>query len=306
MPYPRGFWSLLGGEIVDGYGILKKGIIAGYDCDTAIGDEVAGAVGYGVVADGGAFGEMDVAVDDAAADAAMAPDGDVGEQDGLIDFGVGIHADVWGEDGVPDQSAGDDAAIGDDGIECGALTIFLREDELGRRVLALVGADGPVVVVEVEDRGDGDDIHVGFVVGLERAHIAPVESFFLVLVEEVVGEDAIVADHLGQDVFAKVVAGGLILGIFEQDGNEDVSIEEVDAHGASDLVWVPGGTQLGLFGFFLEAVDAAVFVDVDHAEARALFEIDLDGGESNVGSGILVLLHHLAVIHFVDVIAGKD
>jgi hypothetical protein len=70
-----------------------------------------------------------------------------------------------------------------------------------------------------------DDVHVGFVVGLERAHIAPVQSLFLIFVDEVIGEDAIVADHPGEDVFAEVMAGGLVLGVFEQDGNEHVGIE---------------------------------------------------------------------------------
>ena len=34
--------------------------------------------------------------------------------------------------------------------------------------------------------------------------------------------------------------------------------------------------------------------------------IDFDGGHGDVGAGIHVLLQHLAVIHFVDVIAGKN
>src|SRR5580704_3543034 len=157
---------------------------------------------------------MDVAVDDAAADAAMASDGDVREQDALVDFGVGVHADVGREDGVLDQASGDDAAVGDDGVESGAHAFLFGEDEFGGGVLALVSANGPVVVVEVEDGRDGDDIHVGFVVGLERAYVAPVESFFFVFVDEVVGEDAVVGDHLGQNVFAEVVAGGLVLRVF--------------------------------------------------------------------------------------------
>src|SRR5580692_1526889 len=248
--HPHPAFELLGGEIVDGYGVLEERVVASNHGNAAIGDEVTGAVGFGVVADGGAFGEMDVAVDDAAADAAMASDGDVGEQDALVDFGVRVHADVGREDGVSDQAAGDDAAVGDDGIERGAHAVFLGKDELGRRVLALVSADGPVVIVEVEDGGDGDDVHVGFVIGLERAYIAPVESFFFVFVDEVVGEDAIVVDHFRQDVFAEIVAGVGIFGIFQQDWNQDVGIEEVDAHRARDFLLVPGGAQFGLRGLF--------------------------------------------------------
>src|SRR5271170_4149494 len=302
----RRWQTLLAGEVVHRHRILEQRVVAGDDGDAAIGDEVARAVGFGVIADGGAFGEMDVAVDDAAADAAMASDGDVGEQDTLIDFGIGVHADVGREDGVLNQASGDDAAIGDDGIEGGAHAFFLGEDELGGRVLLLVSADGPVVIVEIEDGGDGDDIHVGFVVGLERAYVAPVESLLLVFIDEVVGEDAVVGDHLGQDVFAEIVGGGLVFGVFQQDGDEDVGIKEIDAHGAGDSLGVPGGTQFGFGGLFLEAVDAAVFVDVNDAEAVTLFGSDLDGGQGDVGGGLEMLLHHLAVVHFVDVIAGED
>jgi hypothetical protein len=55
-----------------------------------------------------------------------------------------------------------------------------------------------------------------------------------------------------------------------------------------------------------EAVDAAVAVNVNHAEAEGLVQIDLNGGESDVRSGVQVLLHHLAVIHLVNMIAGEN
>src|SRR6202167_2538006 len=89
--------SLLAGEVIHRYRVLEERIVAGDDGDAAIGDEVAGAVGFGVVADGGAFGEMYVAIDDAAADAAMASHDDVREQDGGIDFGIRIYANVGRE-----------------------------------------------------------------------------------------------------------------------------------------------------------------------------------------------------------------
>ena len=93
-----------------------------------------------------------------------------------------------------------------------------------------MGTDGPLFVIEVEDRRHGDDVHVGLVVGLERAHVAPVVSFFLVLIDEVVGEDAVVVDHSGQDVFAEIMAGVGVLGVFQQDRDEHIRIKEIDAH----------------------------------------------------------------------------
>jgi hypothetical protein len=39
---------------------------------------------------------------------------------------------------------------------------------------------------------------------------------------------------------------------------------------------------------------------------RGLSGGNLDGGDSDVGGGIEVLLEHTAVVHFVDVVAGED
>src|SRR5260370_10783297 len=76
----------LRGEIVHSDGILEQGIVAGDDDDAGFGYEVALTVGFGVVADSGAFREMNVAVDNDAADAAEASDSDVSEDDAGSNF----------------------------------------------------------------------------------------------------------------------------------------------------------------------------------------------------------------------------
>jgi hypothetical protein len=53
---------------------FEHGFGADDDDHAAFGDGVAGAVGIGIEADDGAFGQVDVAVDDGAADAAAAAD----------------------------------------------------------------------------------------------------------------------------------------------------------------------------------------------------------------------------------------
>src|SRR5262249_51046646 len=104
------------------------------------------------------------------------------------------------------------------------------EDELGGWILALIRADRPGLVIQIEYRRYGDDIHVGLVIGLERAHVTPVERFLLVLVYEVVSIDAIVVYHFRQNVFAKVVAGALVLCVFQKNGKQHISIEKIDSH----------------------------------------------------------------------------
>ena len=46
------------------------------------------------------------------------------------------------------------------------LSDFLREDEFGRGELALIGPDGPSLIIEIEMRVNRDEIHVGLIVGV--------------------------------------------------------------------------------------------------------------------------------------------
>ena len=119
---------------------------------------------------------------------------------------------------------------GDDRIQRRAGASGFGEHKFRRRILALVGADRPVGVVQVEHRRHRHDVHVGFVVGLQRPHVAPVERFLLVLVDEIVGVNAVLVDHLGQNVFAEVVAGIRIFRILQQHRNEHVGVEQINAH----------------------------------------------------------------------------
>ena len=91
------------------------------------------------------------------------------------------------------------------------------EHELGRRELRLVGAQRPVGVVEVEDGVHLDEVHGRFVVGVQRAHVAPVLRLLLVLVPEEVGENAFALVHqVRDDVLAEVVAAAGLLGVAHQ------------------------------------------------------------------------------------------
>src|SRR5262249_47973131 len=55
-----------------------------------------------------------------------------------------------------------------------------------------------------------------------------------------------------------------------------------------------------------KAHDAAVTIHVNHPEAERLFGFDQDSCQSHIGARIAMLLQHPAVIHLVNVIAGKN
>ena len=105
-----------------------------------------------------------------------------------------------------DLAPRDDRPLADDRVERGAAAVGGRVDEFGRWHRRLIGVDRPVAVVEVEDWIDGDQVHAGLIVGVERADVAPVGPLLAVLVAERIGEDAGVAEHLGDDIVAEVVA----------------------------------------------------------------------------------------------------
>ena len=65
--------------------------------------------------------------------------------------------------------------------------------------------------------------------------------------------------------------------------------------------------RLGSAGFSSKPSDAPVRVGFDDAEAAGGFRgVDFDRGHGHVGAGVHVLLQHFLVIHFVDVVAGKN
>ena len=116
----------------------------------------------------------------------------------------------------------------------------------------LPGAQRPGAVVQVEDRRHADQIHVGFVVGVDGAHVAPIQSILAVFVDEVVGEDAVLRNDARKNVLAEIVMRLGILGIGKKDGDHQLRVEDVNAHGGVAM----SGVVRRLFrrgGLFLEA-----------------------------------------------------
>src|SRR5581483_2972161 len=123
-------------------------------------------------------------------------------------------------------------------------TAWLLEYELCRRVLALMSANRPGLVVQIENRRNRYYVHVSFVVGLKGPNVAPVKRLFLVFVYEVETVYAIVIDHLRQNVLAKIVARLLVLGVFKQHRDQDICVEEINAHRAGHFVRISGISNL--------------------------------------------------------------
>src|ERR1700676_2414206 len=113
-------------------------------------------------------------------------------------------------------------------------------------------------------------------------------------------------DDAGENVFAKIVSGFCIFGISQKDGNQKLSIEDVNAHGSIAMGGFVGG-GFRVMRLFLEADDAPIFIGFNDPELASRFGgKNFDGSYGNVGAGQHMLLQHLGVVHFVDVIAGEN
>src|SRR5258708_39933998 len=95
----------------------------------------------------------------------------------------------------------------------------------------LPGAQRPGAVIQVENRRYADQINVGFIIGVNGAHVAPIQCILAVFIDEVVGEDAVLGNDARKNVLAEIVVGFGVLGVSEKDWNHKLCVEDVNAHG---------------------------------------------------------------------------
>ena len=72
------------------------------------------------------------------------------------------------------------------------------------------------------------------------------------------------------------------------------------------MVGIEGRAQVGGLGLFLEADHFTGTADFHHPEARHFIRTNGQSREGDVGAGIIVVLEHQPVVHFVNVVAGKN
>src|SRR4029077_6760854 len=159
---------------------------------------------------------------------------------------------------------------------------------------------------QVENGRDRDEVHVGFVVGVEGADVAPIKRAIAVFVLEIVSKDPIFREDAREDIAAEVVRGFGIFGIGNQDGDKQLRIEDIYAHGGVHFFGAVRGA-LGLRGLFFKAEDAPLRVGLDDAKAMGGFGgIGFDGGDGDVSARVHMLPEHLSVVHLVDVVSGEN
>lgn len=247
-------------------------------------------------------------VDNCAADGGMSSYVDAVEEDAIGDIGVAMDADAGSEDASFDASTADDRTAADDAIEGHTGTIFITaasENKFRGWEIGLKGTDGPGIVIEIEERIDTDEVHIGFVVGVEGTDISPIGILFAIFVFEGESKNALIANHRRDDVFAKVMLAGGFGGVAAELFEEEASVEDVDTHGRQAVLFI-AGDPFGLFRFFLKSDDAMIGIDLHDPKFFGRFAIDAKGTDGEIGSHLLMVFNHGAIVHFVDMVTGQD
>src|SRR5690625_4215969 len=223
-------------------GLPADGGALGNDRDAGLGDgEAALEVVLEVDPDLCAVGDTHVLVDDRPVDHGVASDVDVVEDHRVAHRGPGVDLRTWGDHRPHDLTAGDDDTRRDERVECVTEPLAVPVDELRRRHPRVAGEQRPLLVVEVEDRGDRDEVLVGVVVGVDRADVAPVAVVTLRgsrhdVVLEVVDARQPALDEPRHDAAAHVVLGLRVLGVHAQRLDERLGGQDVVAHRGEHLV----------------------------------------------------------------------
>src|SRR5205085_2036929 len=179
----------------------------GDDYDAGFGYRITfGAVFIQVVSDNAALGYVDVGRHDGAANTAGAPDFGIRQQDAAIDIAIAVDPNSRREHASGHAPTGNNAARRHDGIHRHSHAApFLGEDEFGRRLLQQARSYRPVLVVQVEFRNDRDQVHVGLVVSVQSADVAPIAHRFLIQVAKIVGNHFASPDATRNNVTPKIV-----------------------------------------------------------------------------------------------------
>ena len=204
--------------------------------DASLRDVEALAVLLLVEADLGARRDLHSAVDDDPAEARVAPHVDAVHEHAFLDVGERVDPHAREQDRAVNRAARDDASRCDGrvGRDADALGNRVREHELRRRLLRGVALERPLVVVEVQRRRDGDQIHRGIPVGIHRAHVAPVRLEILgsrdaVRREVVRVKPAAAREQRRDDRLAKVV-GRVLERVVLERVDQDARAKDVIAH----------------------------------------------------------------------------
>ena len=240
----------------------------------------------------------------------MPPDFHFVKQNAARDLAVAVDPRAPEHDRVAHRAAGDDHAARQQAVQRPPRAVARLVNELRGGTVGVDRAQRPRWIVEVKLWVDADQVHVGFVVRVDRADIAPVGVRAViagdwVFVKIVRVQMITVAQGFGQHVLTEIMARGIITPVQLEQLFQRFAVEDVIAHAGQRHVWSVWH-RAGVFGFLLKLRDAVAVINLQHTEPRGFRHRHGICGDADIGAKVEVLLNHVIDVHFVDVITAKD
>ena len=161
-----------------------------------------------------------------------------------------------------------------------------------RRLSVVAEVDTPGGIVETESRIASQKIHIGLPQTANGSHVLPIA------IKGIGKHTASVVQHSGNHVLTEVLGGVRVRLVPDQVLGQKLSVKDIDTHGRLGA--------LGMRGFLLEFQDAVVLIGIHNAEAAGLIQRHVQNGNGTVRTRFLMLLQHLAVVHFIDMVTGQN
>ncbi len=177
-------------------------------------------------------------------------------------------------------------------------------------MLGLQGPNRPVVVINVQLRLNGSDIHVGRPIGIDGADVAPIDDALVTTgadagLGEVVGMSLLIAHQGRNNIHAEVAVRTFGLGVLLQHVIKEVGVEDINAHGGQRHIGIArhGGR---VFGLFDEFGDEVVIINLHDAQGRGLIAGHRDAGDGKRRAHSDMVQNQSRIIHFIDMVTGED
>src|SRR5204863_5937111 len=113
-----------------------------------------------VEADAHAVGDLATLIDDGADNGAALADGHIGQDHRTLHARALVHVHIGEHQRLAHHGTRDDAAARHHGVDSHAAAPALTEDELGRRLVQLIGPGGPFLIVDVEPGAHMHQLHI--------------------------------------------------------------------------------------------------------------------------------------------------
>ena len=155
-----------------------------------------------------------------------------------------------------------------------------------RRQCRVFRVDLPVLIVQRHGNFGIQQVHVGFPQRIDGTNVFPVA------VECPCVHLFFCCQHIGDDVFAKVIGGAGNCGILFEVFAQFLPAEDIDTHRSQ--------IALGIFGFLFKLIHFAVGFAVHDTETGSFVHGDLQNSNGAVRLFLFVECEHFLVIHFVD------